>query len=287
MTNEELVEQIQQGINTADFLERLYKSNISLIKQLVRKYEGYESMEDLLQVAYLGIYEAVQKYESSRNMKFMTFAKWYIWKACRDYLINCGCVNFKLARKTLEYRKAVARFQYQYGYKPTAGELAKFMGVSARQIQEFRRYSQKVISLDSTILKDAEETLLDTLEADYCLENDVVDKIFEYQCEDELWKFVESHSTQEQNSVLQRYFRQGQTLKAIADEDKKSIERIRQVKNDGLRQLRKMRSQIAARFEVLEARAYNGNLNRFKRCGSSIVEYIAIKEEDIMKGCRK
>lgn len=59
MTNEELVEQVQAGIDTAHNMEQLYLQNRNFIYQVAKKYSSKAEMDDLLQEGYLGLYEAV------------------------------------------------------------------------------------------------------------------------------------------------------------------------------------------------------------------------------------
>lgn len=43
-------------------------------KIMIRPFTLYENEEDLLQEAYFGLWEAVQRYETSENVLFMTYA---------------------------------------------------------------------------------------------------------------------------------------------------------------------------------------------------------------------
>ena len=59
MTNEEIVENIRNGYSVTKNMQLLYDNNLALIKRYVKPYTAYESMEDLLQEAYFGLWEAV------------------------------------------------------------------------------------------------------------------------------------------------------------------------------------------------------------------------------------
>ncbi len=48
MTNEEIVEQIQDGVNVLDNLELLYKQNIGFITKIVKPFSAYAEEEDLM-----------------------------------------------------------------------------------------------------------------------------------------------------------------------------------------------------------------------------------------------
>ena len=73
MSNEQLVEQIRNGYHVTDSMQRLYEDNLPLIKKFIKPYTHYQPEEDLLQEAYFGLCEAVRHYETSENVRFMTW----------------------------------------------------------------------------------------------------------------------------------------------------------------------------------------------------------------------
>src|SRR5690554_1151309 len=90
MTNEELVEQIQRGINQSDNIEQLYQQNRGYIFTIAKRYAHVCDTEDLMQEAYFGLYEAVQRYENSAGVLFMSYAAFWIKQAIIGYLENNG-----------------------------------------------------------------------------------------------------------------------------------------------------------------------------------------------------
>ena len=66
MEIEELVEQIQAGINPTENMEQLYLQNRSFIYQQAKKYAAYADMDDLMQEAYFGLHEAVKHYKPDK-----------------------------------------------------------------------------------------------------------------------------------------------------------------------------------------------------------------------------
>ena len=92
MTNEQIVEKIRCGYSVTDNMQLLYEKNMPLIKRIVKPYTAYENMEDLLQEAYFGLWEAVQHYETSENVLFMTYAGYWLRQVIQRYIENCGSV---------------------------------------------------------------------------------------------------------------------------------------------------------------------------------------------------
>ena len=90
MTNEMLVERIRGGFSVSENMQSLYEGNLPLIKKFIKPYAAYEPMEDLLQESYFGLWEAVQHYETSVNVRFMDYAEYWIRQSVQCYLEKCG-----------------------------------------------------------------------------------------------------------------------------------------------------------------------------------------------------
>ena len=57
----------------------LVKSNLRFAVQVAKQYQGMGlEIEDLIQVANLGLFEAVKRFDPTRGIKFISFAVWYV-----------------------------------------------------------------------------------------------------------------------------------------------------------------------------------------------------------------
>ena len=180
MTNEQIVSEIRNGFSTTNNMQLLYESNLPLIKKFIKPYTAYECEADLLQESYFGLLEAVKRYETDRNVQFMTFAQYWIKQSVQRYLKNCGStvrIPTHTRTKMSRIRKATSQLRQEQGKEPTAADIAALLGVSVEEVQEIQGYMQSVISLDTPIAEDNSLTLADTLQADLSLENDTIDKI--------------------------------------------------------------------------------------------------------------
>ena len=90
MNNEELVERIQAG--EYELLEKLYEQNKGILFQTARKFRGMEPLEDLMQQAYIGLHEAVFRFDASVGTAFLTYATYWISQSLYRYVENCGRV---------------------------------------------------------------------------------------------------------------------------------------------------------------------------------------------------
>ena len=57
----------------------LVESNLRFAVQVAKQYQGMGlELEDLIQVANLGLFEAVERFDPNRGVKFISFAVWYV-----------------------------------------------------------------------------------------------------------------------------------------------------------------------------------------------------------------
>ena len=281
--NETLVERIRGGFSITENMQSLYTNNLPLIKKFIKPYTAYECEADLLQESYFGLWEAVQHYETSKNVQFMTFAQYWIKQSAQRYLEKCGStvrIPSHTRAKMLRIRKAASQLRQEQGREPTAADIAALLGVSVEEVQEIQGYSQSVLSLDTPIAEDNSLTLADTLQDDLSLENDTVDKIYSEHSKNELWGIVERYTATRENDIIKEIFLHKKTMAQVAREQDLSFDRIRQIKESGLRKLRigKAKRELLEKFDIAEAGLFRGSLNNYREHDFvSIVEHIAIK----------
>lgn len=181
MTNEQIVSEIRNGYSVTDSMQLLYESNLPLIKKFIKPYAAYEPMEDLLQESYFGLWEAVQHNETSANVRFMTYAEYWIKQSVQRYLEKCGStvrIPSHTRQKIVRYKKTVQELEQELGRVPTDNEIADKMRVSVRLLPELKIQMQGVASLDTPLADDNSLTLSDTIQADFSLEDETIDKMY-------------------------------------------------------------------------------------------------------------
>ena len=283
MTNEQIVSEIRNGYSATDYMQSLYENNLPLIKKFIKPYTAYECEADLLQESYFGLWEAVQHYETSKNVRFMTYAEYWIKQSVQRYIENCGStvrIPTHTRAKMSRIRKATSQLRQEQGREPAPTKIAALLGVSVEEVQEIQGYMQSVISLDTPIAEENSLTLADMLQADLSVENDTVDKIYSEHSKNELWSIVERYTATRENDIIKEIFLHNKTMSAVAREQGVTIDRIRQIKEKGLRRLRigKAKRELLEKFDIAEAGLFRGGLTSYKEHNfTSIVEHLAEK----------
>lgn len=288
MSNEEIVFEIKNGISATDNMQLLYESNLPLIKIFIKPYTAYEPMEDLLQESYFGLWEAIQHYETDRNIQFMTYAEYWVKQSVQRYLENCGStvrIPSHTRAKMSRIRRATSQLRQERGREPTVAEIAALLGVSVEEVQEIQGYMQGVASLDTPLTEDSSLTLSDTLQAETSVENETIDKMYAEHSKNELWGIVERYTAKRENDIIKEIFLHDKSMAQVSREQGLSFDSVRQIKEKGLRRLRmgKAKRELLEKFDIVESRLYRGGMKNYKEHGTSIVEYLAIQKLEALE----
>ena len=293
MTNEQIVEKIKNGYSVTENMQTLYQNNLPMIKQIVKPYAVYEPMEDLLQEVYFGLWEAVQHYETSENAKFMTYATYWIKQTALRYIENCGSVvriPSTTKQKILRYKKNVERLSQEYGRIPTDTEIAESMCISISVLDNIKKYSQSISSLDEPLNCNTEDTIGSMLIADFNLEDDTIDKIYDNYAKSELWGIVERYTNTRENEVVKRRYIDLETLQVIADRQNISKQMVRELEASAMRKLRrgKAKRELQEKFEMVDCGIYRNGFAKYSEHNfTSTVEYIALRRAEIKEEYEK
>ena len=287
MSNEELVKKIQQGINQTDNMEQLYSQNRGYIFKIAKKYAHVCDIEDLMQEAYFGLYEAVQRYEDTAGVLFMSYASYWVRQSIIRYLENNGLtvrIPSHLYNKIIGYKRLISAFEMQLGRKPTDRELMACLEVSQQVLEGIKKAYHEFYSIGSidglVPGTDGDMQLSDIVaDQDIDLENSVIDGMMENSIQTELWQIVKDSVTPEQNTVIECRYKENMSLEAAGQSIGQTRDRIRNIEAKALRKLRhpSVSRHLVEKFEINYARAYSGSLTSFRNRWSSIVEDIAIK----------
>jgi len=151
--------------------ERASVEYMPLARRLARRFHrGREPLEDLEQVAYLGLVKAVERYDPAYGARFSSFAIPTISGELRRHFRDTTW-RLHLPRGVQEAALDVARatdeLSGRLGRAPTIGELAEATGLEVEEVTEalHAREVQEVSSLDQPVGADdgGERTVAETV----------------------------------------------------------------------------------------------------------------------------
>lgn len=291
MTNEQLTELIQMGIDVKANTEALYMQNLPLLRTICKPYSHMEEMEDLLQLAFLGVLESIPHYDSTKG-KFSTYMPYWVKQVIRRHLSECGRLirlPEYLTSLIVKYRRFLSAYEADHaGEPPTDGEVCHTLNIESGQLQDIKKYllCDHVASLDVPIDSEAgENTLLDYIESPEDMTANVIDDRYKQELKAAVHEAMQT-LTEPERDTLTAYFWNGSTLDGIATEKGITRERVRQQIHAAQRKLTRGRAgRILNEFAKVASMRYVGGFSFFKQHGS-IVEWEVIESERIFERAR-
>jgi RNA polymerase sigma-B factor len=143
--------------------EALVERFLPLARQLARRYQrGGEPLDDLVQVASLGLLKAIDRFDPARETAFSSFAVPTILGELKRHFRDKGW-SVRVPRDLQELAVKVDRIgeemSRELGRAPTPAEIGEAVGVSTEQVLEAREASAayRAVSLDRPRDDDDEE----------------------------------------------------------------------------------------------------------------------------------
>ena len=149
--------------------EKLINSNLRLVVSVAKKYAAINTsmyLLDLIQEGNMGLIKAIDKFDYRKGFKFSTYATWWIrqsiTRAIGDQARTIR-IPIHVVESRNRYLKAKRTLIQEYGREATYEELAEYLGISLKKVQELENYGHDLISLDTTINDDKDSTLEDII----------------------------------------------------------------------------------------------------------------------------
>ncbi|MBK9081397.1 MAG: RNA polymerase factor sigma-32 [Rhizobiales bacterium] len=234
-------------------LHRLAASHMRLVLAVASRYRRYGlPLQDLVQEGHVGMLEAAARFEPTREVRFSTYASWWIRASIQDYILR----NWSIVRggtssnqKSLFFnlRRIRARLAQQHGRRdPNAlyDDMARALGVSRADVERMdARLSGHDVSLNAPVGGEEgrdEAERVDFLADQAPLQDDVLgDEMESRRRSAALQKALATLNAREMRIVAARRLADDPaTLEALGAELGVSKERVRQIETRALDKLR-------------------------------------------------
>ncbi|PWT91539.1 MAG: RNA polymerase sigma factor RpoD [Acidobacteria bacterium] len=227
-------------------VKKLVESNLRFVIKIAKKYRGYGlSFLDLINDGNLGLIEAAKRFDPNRNVRFTSYAIWWIRQAILHSLSNLGHplrLPSKVSNTLYRVGNVVRKKTNDLKRKPTLQEIATEVGVSEIELGEMMGLSGEAASL-SQPLDDEGDLVLENLIEQTTVPS-VEDKVVADFLHQQLHDALNDLEPNEQKVLRLRFGLDdgnSHTLKEIGDQMHLSRERIRQIEAKALTKLRHTR----------------------------------------------
>ncbi len=153
----------------AELRNRLVRMHLPLVEHLARRFRNRgEPLDDLTQVATIGLIKSVDRFDPERGVEFSTYATPTVVGEIKRHFRDKGWavrVPRRLQELRLSLTTATAELSQQHGRSPTVHELAERLGISEEEVLEGLESANaySTLSLDVPDTDDESPAVADTL----------------------------------------------------------------------------------------------------------------------------
>ncbi|MEO6882592.1 MAG: sigma-70 family RNA polymerase sigma factor [Bacteroidia bacterium] len=238
-----LARKIKEGDHAA--LEKLTKANLRFVVSVSKQYQNQGlSLPDLINEGNLGLIKAAQRFDETRGFKFISYAVWWI----RQSILQALAEQSRIVRLPLnkigslnKINKAFAKLEQEFEREPTHEEIGNLLELSELEVKESVKNAGRHVSMDAplSMSDDNDNTMYDVLRSDespspeFALMNESLRREIERAL---------TTLTGREADVIRLYFglngEHALTLEEIGERFDLTRERVRQIKEKGIRRLK-------------------------------------------------
>ncbi len=237
----ELAQRIKAGDDKA--LEKLTNANLRFVVSVAKQYQNQGlTLPDLINEGNLGLIKAAKRFDETRGFKFISYAVWWI----RQSILQALAEQSRVVRLPLnkigtinKINKAYALLEQNNERPPSPDEIAKELDMSVNDVKESLKNSGRHLSMDAPLVEGEDSNLYDVLNFG---ESPNPDKqLLHESLQTEIERALETLTARE-GDVIRLYFglnnQQPLTLEEIGQIFSLTRERVRQIKEKGVRRLK-------------------------------------------------
>ncbi|MDV4149685.1 FliA/WhiG family RNA polymerase sigma factor [Clostridium sp. AL.422] len=224
--------------------EKIVEKYIPLVKYLASRIllgkTKYIEYEDLVSYGVVGLLDAINRYDSSKGMKFSSYATLRIKGAMIDEIRKNRPISKGAMDKLAKYNESVERLQNTFMREPSLREIAIDLNVTESEVSKVENYINymSIISLESVIYSDDDDvTIIETIEDKALISPE---ESLEYKEQIEILSGAIEKLKEKDKLILKLYYYERFTLKEIGQVLEVSESRVCQLHSRAIRNLREI-----------------------------------------------
>lgn len=226
-----------------DALDKLIKSNLRFVVTVAKEYQ-YSNipLEDLISEGNIGLIKAVDKFDETKKIRFISYAVWWIRQSIIQSIYENGSI-VRLPVNRININNKINKTKdilfKELNREPTPKEISDFCNVCEIDIINSFNDCNHSVELENCCSEDSKTTFSDYLEGEEY--NNIQKKINRDAASHEINEVLSGLNKRE-SKILKMYFGletgQEMNLREIGQELELTNERVRQIKDFALKKLR-------------------------------------------------
>lgn len=233
-------------------LHQITVAHMRLVIAMAGKFRNFGlSMSDLIQEGHVGLLEAAARFDPTREVRFSTYASWWIRASMQDYILRNWSIvrgGTSSAQKALFFNLRRLRARLAKGTEilprdQVYGEVARALKVSESDVALMdSRLSAPDSSLNAPLTEEAGGSAerMDFLVSDAPLPDEIVGNTIDTERRSEWLRDALGALNDRELRIIRerRLSEDGATLESLGDSLGISKERVRQIESRALEKLR-------------------------------------------------
>ncbi|MDG1729232.1 MAG: RNA polymerase sigma factor RpoD/SigA [Algibacter sp.] len=237
----ELAQRIKKGDQKA--LDTLTTANLRFVVSVAKQYQNQGlKLPDLINEGNAGLVKAAKRFDETRGFKFISYAVWWI----RQSILSALAQQSRIVRLPLNKIGSINKINKAYSYleqaherPPSAEEIAKNLDLTVDDVKQSMKISGRHISMDAPFKEGETSNLYDVVQGQESPRPDA--ELMKDSLNLEVNRVLETLSEKEAE-VIRHYFgisvKTPKSLEEIGDAFGLTRERVRQIREKGIRKLR-------------------------------------------------
>ena len=238
-------------------MHRIIRAYSKLVIAFSMKFKNYGlPVNDLVQEGHIGLMQAMAKFEPDRDIRFSTYASWWIRSAIQDYVLkNWSIVRtgttasqkalfFSLRRLKLELSK------YSKNEDEVRSKVAKKLNIKVADVENMEnRFINEDKSLNSKVSDDYNQEFGNFIVDENSLnELDIVNRLDLARKRSWFKKAMRELGIRESQIIALRHLSDDPlTLEKLGELFKISKERVRQIENRAIKKLKSLVRKLSSK----------------------------------------
>lgn len=226
--------------NKAKYKEEIITKYVELVKivssRLFNYYAQKIDYDDLVGYGIIGLIDAIDKFDYTKNIKFETYASIRIKGAIMDEIRNQDWIPRSIRKKSKELNNAIDILENKLCREATREEIAKYMNISLEEVSKLidETSTFNIISIEEELSENYKIQIMDN-----SIENSPEDQLIYNDNINELSKAIDTLKEKEK-LIINLYYYENLTYKEISEIVGLSESRISQIISVCLLKLKKM-----------------------------------------------
>jgi RNA polymerase primary sigma factor len=146
----------------SDATQRLVEANLRFVVSYAKRYRGLGvSFLDLIHEGNLGLLEAARRFDPSHNVKFITYAVWWVRQAIMHAISGqrrALALPARLSAVSSRFGSEVADLAARLDHAPTVDEIAEDLEISHSEAEALRFVSGTDVSLSDPVGQNEDDS---------------------------------------------------------------------------------------------------------------------------------